>query len=298
MYVRNPRIVAFPVVALIFAGVLRAQQTEVSPTPLVRSPGNADWANSSEAAKTRAAAEKKLVFYELDSPKCGNCSRMDTLLYPAFEFEALLAQMVPVKVSLESAEGGKLARRYGITDTPAVLVTTPEGRVVFQMSGFTSAEDFYSHIHEDLDSYRQFAGRISAQEIGKLRAREAYDSGVELYQRNDSAAALPRLKRAIAATDATASIRDDARELLAAVELDLGQTAASRATIERLLATTRDSLHRQRGEIFRAQLPLSENKPAEALALFRKFLKDHPDSPYRKQVSDMVEKLSTDPAAK
>ena len=135
-------------------------------------------------------------------------------------------------------------------------------------------------------------------EIGRLAAtlddmrkglRRSYN---ELYQRNDPAAALPRLRRAVSARDATASIREEARELLAAVELDLGQVASSRATIERLIATTHDSLRRQRGELFRAQLPLAENKPAESLALFRKFLKDHPNSPYRKQVSDMLEKAS------
>src|SRR5262249_18022243 len=225
---RNATIVALPFFALISAGVLDAQQPAAPPTPLVRSPGNAEWADSSESARSRAAAEGKFVFYEFDRPKCGTCTRMDALLYPAFEFEALLAQMVPVKLSLESAEGGKLALHFGITDTPAVLVTTPEGRLVFQMSGFSSAEDFYSHIHADLDSYRKFARKVAAQEIGKLGAREAYDTGVALYQRSDPGAALPRLKRAISAPDATASIRDDARELLAAVELDLGQTAASR----------------------------------------------------------------------
>jgi tetratricopeptide (TPR) repeat protein len=214
------------------------------------------------------------------------------LLYPAFNFEALLIPMVPVKVSLDSPEGKGFARRYGIDDVPAVLVTTPEGRLVFQMVGFTNTQDFYPHIQADLDAYRKFSRKIEAQDVPKLPAPEALQSGVELYKRSDPIAALPRLRRAISARDSTASLRDEAREFLAAVELDLGQVAASRETTQRLIETTQDSLRRQRAELFRAQLPLAENKPAEARALFQKFLKDHPNSPSNKQVSDTLERLS------
>jgi hypothetical protein len=289
---RLSRRTGFFVLAALGSGVLRAQQPDIQPNPTVNSPGNAQWAASPAEAKSRAAAEGKLVFYEFDRPQCGNCVRMDTLLYPAFDFEALLIQMVPVKVSLDSPEGQELARRYNLTDAPALLVTTPQGRGVFTMVGFSNIDDFYPHIRTDLDAYRTFARKLETQDIAKLPARDAYETGAELYQRNDPAAALPRLRRVVSARDATASIREEARELLAAVELDLGQVASSRATIERLIATTHDSLRRQRGELFRAQLPLAENKPAESLALFRKFLKDHPNSPYRKQVSDMLEKAS------
>jgi len=288
-------LLATGVAAALASGAAALGQTAEAtpqPTPLVRSPGNATWAPNPEAARKRARSEGKYVFFELDQPRCGNCTRMDTLLYPAFDFEALLIPMVPVKVSLVSPEGQELARRYSITEAPAVLVTTPEGRVIFQMVGFTTTQEFYPNIHKDLDDYRKFARAIEAQDIPNLPAKEALDTGVQLYQRVDPASALPRLKRAIAAKDSTSAIRDDARELLAAVELDLGQVAASRATNQKLLETTQDSLRRQRAELFRAQLPLAEGKPEEALALFQKFLKDHPESPYRKQVTDLLAKAS------
>jgi tetratricopeptide (TPR) repeat protein len=282
-------------VAVLTCGVLSAQPATLEPTPAVRSPGNAQWASSADEARTRAASEGKNVFYEISQPRCGNCIRMDTLLYPAFDFEALLISMVPVKVSLDSPEGRELARRYNIQEAPAVVVTTPTGRLIFQMVGFTNTQDFYPHILRDLDAYRQFVRKIEAQDIARLKAREALDTATELYERSDPAAALPRLRRAVSAPDVSPTIRDEARELLAAVELDLGQVGASRATTERLIETTRDSLRRQRAEIFRAQLPLAENKPAEAVAIFKKFLRDHPNSPYRKQVSDMLERLAGSP---
>ncbi|MDQ2969880.1 MAG: hypothetical protein M3R62_03380 [Acidobacteriota bacterium] len=221
---------------------------------------------------------------------------MDTLLYPAFQFEAILLPMVPVKVALASPEGRELASRYAIRETPAVLVTTAEGRLVFLMQGFTNAPEFYRHIQQDTGTYRAFAKRIEEQDIARLPAREALDTGRELYQRSDPGAALPRLKRAVTAAPSPPAVRDEAREILAAVELDLGQVANSKRTVDRLLATTKDARRRERAELFRAQLPLAENKPAEALALFRKFQRDHPKSPYIDQVNAMLARLTQAPS--
>jgi thiol-disulfide isomerase/thioredoxin len=278
------------------AGAAQTQPQAQAPGATPPSPGNARWAADANEAKARAAAEGKLVYVEFDARGCGQCRRMDALLYPAFDFEALLIPMVPVKVGLDLPEGRELARRYGIRDTPAVLVTSPEGRLVFRMEGFTNTSEFYQHIHQDLNAYRVFAKRIEGQDIAHLPAAEALATGRELYQRSDSEAAVPRLRRAASDPKAPAAVRDEAREILAAVELDLGQVAASRRAIEQLLISTKDPRSRERAELFRAQLPLAENKPAEALALFRKFQKDHPKSPYIEQVNAMLAKLSEAPA--
>src|SRR5437868_10218937 len=95
----------------------------------VRTPGNAQWAPTVEEAGKRAAREGKFLFVEFDQQGCGHCQRMDILLYPAFDFEALLIPMVPVKVLLESAEGKEMARRHGIREAPAILILSPEGRM-------------------------------------------------------------------------------------------------------------------------------------------------------------------------
>ncbi len=231
------------------------------------------------------------MFIEFDSPGCGNCRRMDALLYPAFDFEALLIPMVPVKVSLDSVEGKAFARRYDVADAPSILVTTPEGRLVFQMRGFLNAPDFYPHIKKDLDAYRAFARKVDAQDVPKLSAKEALETGRELFRRHDAAAALPRFQRAAGASDVTPEIRDDALELAAAAELDLGRPAASRQTIQELISTTGDPDRRERAEIFRAQIPLSENKPAEALKLFQEFRTAHPQSRYAARIDTFIQRL-------
>jgi hypothetical protein len=254
-------------------------------------PGNTIWAPSVEDAIRRATREGKFVFFEFVKRECGLCQRMDGLLYPAFDFDALLVPMVPVKVSLELPLGKELGARYNIEDAPAVLVATPEGRLVFLMNGFFNQGDFFRHANAAVEGYRKFARQIESQDIPKLSAKEAFDTGNELYYRSDPQAALPRLQRAASAPGAPASQREDALELLAAAQLDLGTPAASRQTVERLLTTTKDRVRRERVEIFRAQIPLAENRPAEALALFRKFQKEHPTSPHISRVNELVHGL-------
>jgi thioredoxin-related protein len=275
------------------AGAAAGQELPNEGPRALQSPGNAQWAADPQEARSRAAAENKLVFVEFEGEECGNCQRMKSLLYPAFDFEALLIGMVPVKVDLESAAARELRDRYGVSEAPAILILSPEGRIVFRMEGFLNAPDFYRHVHQDLDAYRKFVRKVEAQDVPRLPAGEALATGRELYERSDPGAALPRLVRAASHPKATAAQRDEAREVLAAVEMELERPAAARQTINRLIATTKSAERRERAELFRAQIPLAENKPAEALALFRKFAKDHPRSAHLPQVREIVEKLES-----
>jgi len=256
-----------------------------------KSAGNAEWAKTVAEARSRATAEKKLVFYEFDREGCGDCRRMDALLYPAFDFESVLIGTVPVKVMLDSDDGKALASRYNIQETPSILVTNPDGRLAFLMQGFKNAPDFYAHVRPDLDKYRTFAVRVDAQDVPKLSAKEAFQTGSELFARFDYEGARSRLKRAATAPDATPALKASALRGLAAAELQLGRPADARKTIEQAIAAAPDADHKQQAELFRAQIPLAENKPDEALALYRRFAKDHPDSKYLDRVKTFIDKL-------
>ena len=280
------------------AATLAAQNAgpEPSPTPVhegrqVKSPGNAVWAPDLAAAHQRAAAENALVYHEFTRKSCGGCSRMQALLYPAFDFEALLIGMVPVLVDLDTPDGQRLAERYHVEETPSVLITTASGRLVFLMQGFRDAPDFYGHVHSDLDAYRKFARSVDAQDVAHLPAEEAYRTGQQLYARFDFEGAAQRLARAADAKDATPAIRASALEGLAAADLELGKPADSRRAIDRLIATTKDPSQKQNAELFRAQISLVENKPQEALAAYKRFAKDHPDSPYLDKVKTFSARL-------
>lgn len=255
------------------------------------SPGNAEWAASTADARAKAKAQKKLVYYEFADPDCGNCRRMESLLYPAFDFEALLVGMVPVRLSLDSPDGRELGRRYTISEMPSILITSPEGRLAFLMQGFKDAPDFYRHVHKDLDAYRAFAKRVDSQDVASLSAEEAYVTGTALYKRSDFEGAVARLKRAATAPNAKPPTSENALEGLAAARLELGQTAESRRAIDKVIATTKNPEQKERAELFLAQIALTENKPGEALALYEKFAKSHPTSKYLEKVRSFIERL-------
>lgn len=273
-----------------------AQEPNVAAPPAesqraLGNPGNTLWAASAADAVAQAAKEKKLVYYEFEGNNCGKCRRMQVLLYPAFDFEALLIGMVPVKLLLDSPEGKALGDRYGITEVPAVLITNPDGRLAFEMQGFKDTREFYDHAHKDLDAYRQFSRRVDSQDVPNLSAVEALATGGELYSRFDYVAAAARLRRAAAAPDATPAHRDSALMGLAAAEMELGQTAAARRSVEKVIATTKNPDQKQRAELFAAQVSLAENDPARALAAYKKFAADHPKSPYLDKVNGFITRL-------
>ncbi|HEY2798831.1 MAG TPA: hypothetical protein VGK26_13145 [Thermoanaerobaculia bacterium] len=274
------------------------EATAATSTRQVKSPGNAEWAASADEARTRAAAQHKLVFYEFVSQGCGECGRMEGLLYPAFDFEALLIGMVPVRVDLVSKSGSELSDLYSIKETPSVAIATPTGRLVFLMQGFKTQGDFFAHVHKSLDTYRAWATTIDAQDVSSLGATEAFQSARQLFARFDFAEARPRFQRASVAPDATPAIRDAAKEGLAAAELQLGDPAKARTTIDGLITKTKDPEVKERAELFRAQIPLAMNQPEEALNLYKKFEKDHPQSKYKEQVRGLITRLETGEAPK
>jgi tetratricopeptide (TPR) repeat protein len=289
--------------ALVVTGLpcsfVLGQEQAASPSPAtatsrkVTSPGNAVWAQDDADARVRASTEKKLVYDEFVSSDCAGCSRMQTLLYPAFDFEALLIGMVPVQIDLGSAEGKKLGERYGITSAPAILITNPAGRLVFLMQGFGDTQDFYAHAHSDLDAYRQFSKMIDGQNVSTLSAEEAYSTGRILYDRFDFEAAAARLRRASTDPGAKPALRASALEGLAAAELELGNTSASRRAIDKLVSMATDPGQKERAELFRAQIWLAEDKPAEALKAYKKFEKDYPDSAYIEKVKSFISRLES-----
>ncbi|HTR05006.1 MAG TPA: hypothetical protein VMN82_17600 [Thermoanaerobaculia bacterium] len=278
-------------------GVAGAQQpTPASPPPpaarrAVKSPGNAVWAANVTEARAIAKADHKLVYYEFASKECGDCRRMQGLLHPAFEFEALMTGMVPVQVALSSTDGTKLAEIYTISQEPSVLITNPDGRLVFKMEGFKDAGDFYAHVHKDVDGYREFARVVDAQDVPRLSADEAFSTGKALYARFDYEGAASRLARAAAAPDATPEIRESALMGLSAADRQLGNFPGARSAADKVIATTKNPDQKQRAELALAEIALAEQKPGEALALYKKFAKDHPKSPYLDKVHGFITRL-------
>ncbi|HWZ85278.1 MAG TPA: hypothetical protein VN032_03705 [Thermoanaerobaculia bacterium] len=298
----TPRFFARVAPGLLGLGLLRSDAAAQQPTPAgspppatssrpVMSPGNAVWAANASEARAIAKADKKFVYYEFASPECPDCRRMQGLIHPAFDFEALLVGMVPVQIALGSPDGKQLGERYAITEEPSVLITTPDGRLVFLMQGFKDAGDFYSHAHRDIDAYRKFAKTVDTQDVPTLSAAEAYSSGRALYARFDYEGAASRLLRASVAPDVKPEMRESALMGLAAADRQLGRYDQARRAADKVITTTKSADQKERAELFLAELALAQNHPGDALAAYKKFAKDHPKSPYLEKVRGFISRL-------
>ena len=299
----------FSVAALVAAASLSAALGQTAATgkppasPLPRTvaankPGNADWAHGFDEARSRATDQGKVVFVEFTTKKCGNCYRMDGLLYPSVNFEMTLLRMVPVKLDLDSPDAEPITRRYHVDKAPAVLVVSPGGALIFRMVGFKDDRGFYSHIHNSMNEWDAVNLRIvhEPETIGSSKAE--LELGKELFRRLDSAEALPRLQRAASAQNAAPAVREEALAYLASAQMELEKFEDARATAQKLMKTAKDPDRREKAELFQAQIMLAEGRQDDARRDFQAFISRHPESKHRAEAKEYLDRMNSPAAPK
>lgn len=261
-------------------------------------PGKARWEPTYAKARERAAAEGRVVFVEFTEPACGNCVRMDALLYPAVNFEMMLLRMVPVKLDRTAGEGPALAQRYGIAVSPAALVVSAGGALVFRVNGFDNPGDFYRHVSESMAEWDKLNVRMVHEPEFIADPKEELALGAALALRFDPEEAAPRFARAAASAAADAETRDAALTYLAAAQFKMKRYAESRATIDAILEKSRDPKVREQAELFRGELAIAEGRREEARRTILAFLRDHPDSPLAGNARQMLTSIPADAAVR
>jgi tetratricopeptide (TPR) repeat protein len=275
-----------------------AARPAASPGPPLNTPGRAVWASDFDDATRRAKEQGKVVFVEFTKKKCGNCFRMDGLLYPSANFEMALLRMVPVKLDLDQADVAKLANRYQVASTPAILVVSPGGAIIFRMVGFKDDRSFYVHLHNSMKDWDAVNLRIVHEPETIANAKAELELGKELFRRVDSAEALPRFERAAAAPGAAPAVREEALAYLASSQMELEKFDDARATTEKLLKTAKDPDRREKAELFRAQIMLAEGRREDARRDFQSFLTRHPESKHKDEAKSYLDQMKALDGAK
>lgn len=259
-------------------------------------PGKAVWEPTYARARERAARETKVIFVEFTGPGCGNCERMDALLYPATNFEMMLLRMVPVKLDRGSAEAAPIAERYGIDRSPAALVVSPGGALVFRVNGFDNPGDFYRHVQESMAEWDKLHVKMIHEPEFRDDPKQELALGTALALRFDPEEAAPRFARAAASKEADPATRDAARTYLASAQYKMKRYEEARATIADLLETSRNPGIREQAELFRGQIAIAEGRREEARRAIVAFLRDHPGSPLRPNAEKMLTSIPSGPA--
>lgn len=273
----NSAIVAAATLLAVAAGTAgAAAETESAPPP---TGGKAVWASDFASARSRAESDGKLVFVEFQESGCGNCSRMDALLYPAVTFEMTLLRMVPVRLDRTSGEGAALAARYEIPQSPGILVVSPGGALVFRMDGFDNAPAFYQHMQSSLASWDKLHVRMIHEPEFRDDPRAELELGADIAARYDPEEAIPRFERAAASPKADPETRDRALSGLAASNLKMRRYPEAEAAITRLLRVTANADLKEQAEIFAGRIALESGDRSAARAAWREFVRKHPKSP-------------------
>lgn len=254
-------------------------------------PGKATWERTYAQAKERAARESKVVFVEFAETGCGNCMRMDALLYPAANFEMMLLRMVPVKLDRTSAEAAPIAERYGITESPAALIVSPGGALVFRVNGFDNPAEFYRHVQQSMTEWDKLHVKMIHEPEFRDDPKQELALGTALAQRFDPEEAAPRFARAAESKAADPATRDAARTSLASAQFKMKRFQDARATADEILKTSSNPQLRERVELFRGELAIAEGRPDEARRTIDAFLRDHPESPLRGNAERMLTSL-------
>jgi len=265
--------------------------TPAEPTPQA-GPGKAVWANDYAEARERARSESKVVYVEFSDKQCGNCTRMHALMYPAVNFEMMLLRMVPVVVDRAGTVGAALAKRYGVTESPAVLIVSAGGAMIFRVNGFDSAQEFYFRVNSMLKEWDKINVRMIHEPEFRDDPAQELALGIDLADRFDPEEAIPRFSRAAESPRADGPTRDKALSYLASAQLNARLFPDARATTEKLARVASLADLREQAELFLGSIALAEGDAAAARRSWEAFLRKHPTSPRRKDAESRIAALT------
>jgi thiol:disulfide interchange protein len=102
---------------------------------------------SLEEVLAEARAQEKLVFVDFWTSWCGWCKRLDqdTFSDPAV-IEAVNERFVSLSVDAESKSGRPIARRYGVSGYPTLLILEPDGTVRERIGGYLPPDRFLARV--------------------------------------------------------------------------------------------------------------------------------------------------------
>lgn len=95
----------------------------------------------------KAKREGKLVFVDCYTTWCGPCKMLSRTSFPkAVAGEYFNPRFVSVQIDMEKGEGPALAKKWGISSYPTMMVLTADGEVLGTIVGFRQAEQLVSDV--------------------------------------------------------------------------------------------------------------------------------------------------------
>ncbi|GEM_PF-2659369 len=119
----------------------------------------AAWLEDHEEALKKAQEEGKLIIAHLTTERCGWCRKIENETYPDPRVQALLKQMVPLRIFLDhpGAEfGQELMKKAGARGVPTILMLDTDWSVIRYISGYKPPASFVEEVEKGLGSWKDY----------------------------------------------------------------------------------------------------------------------------------------------
>ena len=252
------------------------------------------WEREYEKALQRAQAENKVILVDAFTDWCVLCKTMDK---ETFSDRALIWQMagkyVWLKLNTETEDDGKiLQHEFAIATYPMILVLDSKGQEIDRINGFLPPRPFKQTVEHHLQN---------PDSLGKMRQRveKAPDSiefrsalGEKYLARNDFRKAAPEFQRVIELDPQNRGGKTV--ESYYNVALSLASLMKFDEALEQLAALEKnfpDAEAVANARVLRGQIYECCGKKAQAVVVFREYLKKYPNHGYVSQVKEILARM-------
>jgi len=256
----------------------------------------ATWHSTLDAAEAEAKKTNRMILVDMYADWCGWCKRFEREVYPSERFQAVSKNLVLLKLDTEDGkEGTKLARRWNVTSLPTFVMLTPDLVLAGYLKGYSPPDEFVRRIEEAEDKWLEFRMRI-ANEPKDATDMERMALTNELIGRGDYETAEKRLKQHI--KSASAEIRDDSYLRLTYVYKMTGKNDLAVQTANKGLSINAVGEAAEQLQLMLAEIYMDQQKYAAALAEYKKFKANYPNSTMMGTVDYIVPQLEAELAKK
>lgn len=111
-----------------------------------------DW----KKARAEAKKQNKYLFVDAYTDWCGWCKVMDKKTFPDEGVAAYMNKnFIALKLEMEHNYGVNVAMKYRVTSFPTFLVFTPDGNLVYRISGYREVAPFLEELGKALEPARR-----------------------------------------------------------------------------------------------------------------------------------------------
>ena len=284
----------FLIAAALLAAPPLAGQPFLPSQPTPRPDEAPIWAPSFPRAVERARAiPGGRILVELREDQCPECDRLEKLLLPSATFRAFMADKVPVTVPRSSPDGDRLAQLFRIRSSPAWIVLTPDLLLCGKLEGDTNQSTWFSTFFEAEKAWAEFQKKLAAEAANPSDAAASFAVGEEAFRRLADSMADERFRRVAGDAKAPVTLRAMSLAYLATSALEARRLDDAEKALKQILALTKEPALVERAELRLADVEIGRGQRAKAESRLKAFVKDHPESPLKKQAEEILRVLAT-----